>query len=755
MCFLGKSDSVVKLFLIVVLVFLNTATAQFTQQQDEKGMDLIILLDRSGSMPVSDEDGLAVAAVKAVASQMAFLQGRNRLLLLPFGTQVHYVPQKQDAQEGYFTNDFKGFMEELDEFQKRYPLKGGYTDLEMAMLKAREIFETQSSNDQTKHVIVITDGMPIPDFERYPSLSSDQMKKKSRDNILKIAKLYSRRRIRMTLFGLFSKEKPNDKLLATAYMNKIKNQCGGSFVEVESASDIISNVLEFFPEPPDILDLYQDPWNKSISIPQEFAIQESQVYIVMGRNQVRQFPDLNITGNPTTVYDNNGNIAFIAVRTRDQQILKPSKLPFTPDIFIKGRTRLEPALNITPRREEYAAGDRIKFVAELIDPDTQESVPVQRISGDFISPEYSSRIYFDSDSAEFTIPDEAENSTAKLRLDYFLSDHISLTQMLYWPIASVHYNRFMIDPELTFINFGELGNRLETTYNLSQYKLTLAEPNLRRIEPKVEFMFDEGLLASDWFPQDYKLPAINRSRGEQIRSVPLKDISISVPNYLPPEFKDKKYTGMLRFYADNVEELLIPFSLIFNRPDWDLPYQYKNERTDDIVNENNLLFINFFNNIFRSKKLFLPLRHNSAYAQAVSVRVDSTLSHGDEYIETKKLSLTGDPENDLELEAGKTSQYTLRLNRNGKIPSQTYEAQIRLTGARLPAVTIPVNISVAGSFASLRNPAFYLVILLFLVLVVLVIRQKKQNAIHTFKNQNSMTLPVKVTSDTQKRGKTI
>lgn len=731
---------------IIVLIFfwicllVNTASAQFNSQQ-EKGIDLIVLLDRSGSMKINDEDELAVPAVKAILQEMSFLQGKNRVLIIPFGTNISFIPKKEKVNDGDFSNEFEKVSQGLDQFNQLNPVQvGAYTDLEMALIKAKQKFITTSSSESQKHIIIITDGLPYPGPDgRYNKLLPNERIKKSRDNILKLVSGFPQKQIQLTIFGLFKKSE-KDYNQAIDYINKIQSLCNSNFIEIENSEEIVSSVIQFFPKSEDIIELYSGEWEKNIHISKLYRIQEFQAYIVMGRNQVKKFKLETQYGSIKTVIDKRKNIAFVSFRSDESEINLPKKLGFTPKIFVKGRTRLKINLLIEPLRNTYSALDNVKYKLSVIDTDSDDKISFTDIKANFKSPGYSKPIYFqgESDSAQFTIPEDAANTTAVLNFDVSLDPNVKISKKLYWPIKEIIEGDFIIEPELPIINFGELGNQRSSTVSLKKHRLKMSSTNLKTIRPQIKFEFDEGLFADDWFPTKYNLPRIKPSS----KGIQLPDISIIVPSVLEPEFENKKYTGSMIVSAKNVSELIVPFSFVFKRPHWSMDYKFINNETGVDNEKKPVRFLNLFNLLF--KDMSINFSHNSGYEQSVSALLDSSLQINGNYMETSRLKLAADSPGKINIFPDQSGSYKFKIEQTtDDLPNGYYKSQIVVSGDRLPAITIPLSFLIYKRYL----PFLFFAVIILGIFIYLVRNKAKWQTLLDINRRTELRLPCQLTSD--------
>lgn len=125
----------------------------------ENNMDMVILLDRSGSMATTDPGGLSVPSALFLLDQAELADPANTVSVVLFNTHVKVIPEKG------LNSDFKGLREEI---MKIGPPEG-LTELEDGFTETRRLL--RDSKAAQKRVVLITDGNPMPDPDnggRYP-----------------------------------------------------------------------------------------------------------------------------------------------------------------------------------------------------------------------------------------------------------------------------------------------------------------------------------------------------------------------------------------------------------------------------------------------------------------------------------------------------------------------------------------------------------------------------------------------------------
>ena len=745
----NSSFSLKGLFVLVIYwlcLFSSHLHAQFTTQK-ENGRDVIVLLDRSGSMLQNDPNGLAIPAIQAIVEEMTFLKGKSRILIIPFGSTLDYIPYNKKNKKGYFSNDYNFISSLLEKYDRVNPVTNQtFTDLEAALVAAKQRFRQDSNSEAEKHIIIVTDGFPLPPpTGKYKKLKKRRQRSEaSIKNILRTVETFPRDNINTTFIGLFKKQS-SDYKFALQFVEDYREKCITRFIEVESPEKIIESVIDFFPRNEQVLDLYKGAWKKTLVFPDELLIKELHAYIVMGKNRIKNINVSGIFDHTKIVNNKNGNIAFVSAYSLGNTIRSAKKLSFTPKIYIKGRSGLKADLKIDPYSNLYSSGDNITFHLKLYNEDTEKEVKYEKVFCTFRTPGRSEPVYFSGDSARFTIPAGLGKTNAKLDMEIIIANGIKLTKTLNWKISDEIENTFVITPKLPIIDFGELGNQQKITFSkLKNYRISLAQPSLKVIRPVIRFDFDDGLPVNEWFPGRYRIAPIKRVDDGRNNWVSLPEITIQVPATLDPYFENKKYTGNIIISAQGVQDFYIPFAFVFKRPAWDMEYAYETIKTGEKHNEKNILaYMNLFNVFFN--ELSLPLKHNSGYLQKVSVTVDSTLQFRNSYIETriaKLLTKEGQPTN-IEIEGGETKSFRyIFLKKIDKLLNTFYSGKIVVSGERLPSILINIRL------LNYKNHIAYLIIFFpFLLTLFIILKNKSRNdAILSLRNLSEIALPASVSS---------
>lgn len=149
-------------------------------------IDMVILLDRSGSMHNTDSEGLSISAASFIVDQLSLADKNNRVAIVPFSSHVYILGQVKADPSRALSSNFAGMCEMLsagisrepvfhfrelspDNPQQYYNLLkrqlqiGGYTELGEALRLAGEILSNSNKN-RRKMIFLISDGKPEPNI---------------------------------------------------------------------------------------------------------------------------------------------------------------------------------------------------------------------------------------------------------------------------------------------------------------------------------------------------------------------------------------------------------------------------------------------------------------------------------------------------------------------------------------------------------------------------------------------------------------
>lgn len=178
----NNKNSTILFFLLILFCFFPFTKFAIAS----KPIDMVILLDRSGSMRSTDPEGLSISAASFVVDQLSLTNENNRVAIVTFSSQVYILGQKKIDPSKALSSNFAGICEMLsagiskegafhfrelspDDPNRFYKLLkkqlqiGGYTELGMALELAGKIL-SNSDKDRKKMILLISDGKPEPNI---------------------------------------------------------------------------------------------------------------------------------------------------------------------------------------------------------------------------------------------------------------------------------------------------------------------------------------------------------------------------------------------------------------------------------------------------------------------------------------------------------------------------------------------------------------------------------------------------------------
>jgi len=134
-----------------------------TARANGDGEDLVILLDRSGSMlgVESDSRGLATALTLYLVDQARLAGPGSRVAVVVFGNDVQVIPEQGLSPVGPELINAVG--------QLPAPVNSARTSMERALRKALELLQG-SPEDRSRRVVLVSDGEPEPPLTAFPQL---------------------------------------------------------------------------------------------------------------------------------------------------------------------------------------------------------------------------------------------------------------------------------------------------------------------------------------------------------------------------------------------------------------------------------------------------------------------------------------------------------------------------------------------------------------------------------------------------------
>ena len=291
--------------LLLILIVIPSPVPAQTGPSDQGLIDMVIVLDRSGSMKFTDPQGLSIPAACFILEQLALSNDRNRATVVPFNNQAHILGQKGMETKGVLSNNFPGLVEMLEasikdgpvEFRENSPdqpvkfhnllrtqmRETGYTELGMALSLARDILE-QEKTDRRKIIVLISDGSPEPNINnrrRLKALSSvvgndlvQRIRQRNRkSDIARLNNIFAEHLLKTTVSSLGEKnisvypvaflkeETGHDKLIQ--YLADIKElTVGDREIISATAATLVEKLIDFVPSSPEHVQLYTFKGNK-------------------------------------------------------------------------------------------------------------------------------------------------------------------------------------------------------------------------------------------------------------------------------------------------------------------------------------------------------------------------------------------------------------------------------------------------------------------------------------------------------------
>ncbi len=149
----------VAFFICLVLaatLVLNCAAVDVTTEKEYKALDLVIIVDKSGSMLTSDGDRMAPEAADMLISMVPSIISNkaNRVGIVTFNTKAEVLGKGNGLVA---IEDFAA-LESLRSEIEKIEYKGG-TGIGNALLAAKELLEQYSDDEHAKGIVLLTDGV--------------------------------------------------------------------------------------------------------------------------------------------------------------------------------------------------------------------------------------------------------------------------------------------------------------------------------------------------------------------------------------------------------------------------------------------------------------------------------------------------------------------------------------------------------------------------------------------------------------------
>ncbi|MCF8093487.1 MAG: VWA domain-containing protein [Desulfotignum sp.] len=149
-------------------------------------IEMVIVMDRSGSMKTLDPEGLSIPSAVFILDQLSLMNEENQAAIVMFSDQAAVLGQPEPAVQSALTRNIAGLMELLDagnsqglfSFKENAPenpdeflslLKKqtslvGETEMGMALKLAGDILDA-GNPDKRKIIVLISDGLPDVDYK--------------------------------------------------------------------------------------------------------------------------------------------------------------------------------------------------------------------------------------------------------------------------------------------------------------------------------------------------------------------------------------------------------------------------------------------------------------------------------------------------------------------------------------------------------------------------------------------------------------
>ena len=266
-----------KILLVVLSLLMVCFSLPVSNAQESGNLDLVLVLDKSGSMNTADEDELMLEATKMLVEMMPSNTGR--VAIIAFNRNQEVVCELTSLSDQDTVNDL---LDEIDSIS----YKGG-TNLGDALYKATTLFD---DSDSTKGILVLSDGED--DFSSYEK--DDEI---ASEEALSDAIVWANNNdCRIYTLGFNYKGSMNEGSEGYERLKEIAESTGGSFSSKTEASEI----HEFFVDMlADLLGtVSQSVTNGEIEI--DKYVKEANIYITS--KDSTEIPDDSIT-----LYDPDGN----------------------------------------------------------------------------------------------------------------------------------------------------------------------------------------------------------------------------------------------------------------------------------------------------------------------------------------------------------------------------------------------------------------------------------------------------------------
>lgn len=159
--------------LCCIMAFMMFTTVQAADIENEKKydpLDLVVVVDNSGSMAFSDSGRTAPAAVRMLVNMMP--ADDSRVAVVGFNTKPTVLTKDTTTGNALIALENFAGVETIRDGVRSMAYKGG-TGIGNAVYEATEILKKESQGDRTKAIILFTDGVNDFDFDKIAESNCD------------------------------------------------------------------------------------------------------------------------------------------------------------------------------------------------------------------------------------------------------------------------------------------------------------------------------------------------------------------------------------------------------------------------------------------------------------------------------------------------------------------------------------------------------------------------------------------------------
>ena len=232
------------LFLLVLSILVPTFFCAFAddiqQEKQYKPLDLVVVVDSSGSMLFSDKERTALDAVRMLVNMMPAED--SRVAIISFNEYPTVLTQNEQKKPSLIgLEDFSG-LETIRTAVSSINYKGG-TGIGNAVYAATELLNTESNGDREKAIILFTDG--VNDFD-----NNDLALSKCNDNEATAIQWAKNNDCRIYCVGYDYTTSDGSSSMGTngeglIKLENLSQNTSGKFKAINSISEIEQLLIEF------------------------------------------------------------------------------------------------------------------------------------------------------------------------------------------------------------------------------------------------------------------------------------------------------------------------------------------------------------------------------------------------------------------------------------------------------------------------------------------------------------------------------